>query len=149
MTTATGALAAVKARLGASLGGISIYYQNESVTLPDTPAAFAYVELENFGSGLGPASFGGGSGANRYRNQAVVAAYVFAPNGEGAEVAMNHAETIAAQLRSYRDADVSFRNADVRPIGAGSNIEPPGLNSEVGNYWCAVAECSFFFDQIG
>ncbi len=62
---------------------------------------------------------------------------------------MTAAETIAARLRSFRDTNVSFFSADVRPIGEGSSIAPTGLNSEVGNYWCALAECTFFFDQIG
>jgi hypothetical protein len=59
------------------------------------------------------------------------------------------AETIAARLRSFRDATISCFGADVIPVGPGSNISPPGLQSEVSNYLCAVAEIDLHFDQIG
>ena len=119
------------------------------MTLPDTPSAFAYLEMENFGAGRGPASFGGGSGSNLYRNEGLITAYVFAPTDEGPEVAMDAAETIAARMRSFRDSNISCFSAVVRPIGSGTSIAPPGLNSEVGNYWVAVAEIAFHFDQLG
>lgn len=152
MTTAAGALAAIRTRLEASGSGITIpmRWQGEDAgPLDDAPTAFAYIEMENFGAGRGPTAFGGGSGSNLYRNDGVINAYVFSPNGEGMSVALAHAETIAARLRSFRDSDVSCFSASVRPIGSGSSIEPPGLNSEVNNYTCAVVETAFHFDQIG
>lgn len=149
MTTAATAWAALKARLVDSSITIPLYYENEGVPLPDTPSAFAFVAYEVNPSFPAPVSFGGGRGNNRYRNSVVVTAYVFTPTGEGIEGALAHAETIAARLRSYRDSDVSCFEATVEPGGPGANIKPPGMNSEVGSYYCCVAECSLFFDQIG
>lgn len=148
--TAAQALAAIRARLDAGGFAFPLRYQGEdSGPLPDTPSTFAFVVFNNDGSGRGPAAFGGGRSANLYRNQATVDAYVFAPNGEGLSVAIEAAELVAAQLRSFRDASISCFSADVIPVGEGSQLTPPGLNSEVSNYQCAVAEIALFFDQIG
>lgn len=148
--TAGEAYAAVKARLDAAAFSFPLRYQGEDAgPLPDDPATFAFVVFNNDGSGRGPVAFGGGIGRNLYRNQATVEAYVFAPNGEGLSVAMAAAELIAAQLRSFRDQVISCYSADVIPVGEGSKLTPPGLNSEVSNYQCAVAEIALTFDQIG
>lgn len=156
MTTITGAFAAIRARLEAVAitdahgNTLPFRYQGEDGgALPDTPTAFAYVEVEIFGSGVGPTAFGGGRSANLYRNDGVVHVYVFAPNGEGLAVTVALAEQVAARLRSFRDSDVSFFSASVHPIGDSTSIAPEGLNSEVNNYTCAVVEAAFHFDQIG
>jgi len=152
MTTASGAFAAIRSRLEASGSGITIplRWQGENTgPLPDVPAPFAFVIFDNFGSRPGPAEFGGGRGQNRYRNQAAVECYVFAPNGVGLAVALDHAETIAARLRSFRDDNISCFSADVKPIGNGAGIAPLGLQSDVNNYQVALAEISLHFDQIG
>jgi hypothetical protein len=153
--TTSQARAAVKDRIEG--GGLSFprRYQGEAadsngnVSLPDVPETFVFVVFNNDGSGRGPTAYGGGRGANLYRNQATVEAYVFAPNGEGLEVATDAAEQVAALLRSYRGAGISCFSADVIPVGEGSKIAPPGLASEVSNYQCAVAEIALHFDQIG
>ena len=152
MTTAAQAFVAVKARLTGAGSGISIplrWQGEDQPPLPDKPAAFAYVVFNVFGSGRGPEGIGGGRGNNLYRNQAVVEAFVFTPMGLGLEQALVVAETVAARLRSFRDADISCFSADVIPVGEGSSITPPGLSSEVNNYQCAVAEIGLHFDQIG
>lgn len=152
MTTSAGAFAAIRARLEASGSGITIplrWQGEDSGPLPDVPTAFAFVLFDNQGSRPGPAEFGGGRGNNRYRNQAFVEAYVFAPNGEGLAVALTHAETIAAQLRSFRDVDISCFSADVKPVGDGTGVAPPGIESEVNNYQCALVDVALHFDQIG
>lgn len=150
MTTITQAFSAVRARLEAGAFSFPLRWQGEdNGPLPDTPATFAFVVFNNDGSGRGPAAFGGGRGANLYRNQATVEAYVFVPNGEGLSVASDAAELIAAQLRSHAGSGISCFSADVIPVGEGSSITPPGLNSEVSNYQCAVAEIALHFDQIG
>jgi hypothetical protein len=147
--TASQAYAAVKARLDGAGFSFPLRYQGEdSGPLPDTPATFAFVVFGNDGSGRGPVAFGGGRGANLYRNQGVIEAFVFVPNGEGLSAAMDAAELVAARLRSFRDT-ISCFSADVIPVGEGSKIAPPGLNSEVSNYQCAVAEIAMHFDQIG
>lgn len=148
--TASQALAAIRARLEAASFAFPLRWQGEdNGPIPDTPAVFAFVVFNNEGSGRGPAAYGGGRGANLYRNQAVVEAYVFAPNGEGLSVATDAAELVAAQLRSFRDSSISCFAADVIPVGPGSTIKPPGLDSAVDNYQCAIAEVALHFDQIG
>ena len=150
IVTAPQAFAAVRARLEA--GGVSfpLRWQGEdNGPLPDTPSTFALVVFNNDGSGRGPAAFGGGRGSNLYRNQGSVEVYTFAPNSEGLAVALAAAELIAAQMRSFRDSTISCFSADVIPVGEGSQLKPPGLNSEVSNYQCAVAKIAFHFDQIG
>jgi hypothetical protein len=150
MTTAAEALTAIRSRLESGSITFPMRWQGEDAgDLPDDPTTFAFIEFENFGAGRGPAAFGNGAGGNLYRNEGLINAYVFSPNGEGMGAAMDNAEAIAARLRSFRDSSVSCFSAVVRPIGSGTSVEPPGLNSEVNNYTCAVAEIALHFDQIG
>ena len=146
MTDAAGAYAIIRARLEAN-AAIPLAWQNEEYVLPDTPAAFAYVEFLTAPAEL--ASFGGGRGQNRYRNQAQIDIYVFVPSGDGAVSALEKAEALATIMRSYRDTDISCFEASVHPGGDGASLKPPGLDSEVGNYWWARVEVALFFDQIG
>ena len=147
--TAAEAFAAVKSRLGSGIS-FTLYWQGEDAPiLEDDPTAFGYVVFDNEGSNGSPVAFGGGAGANIYRNRARVEAYVFSPMGEGASVALGYAEQVAARLRSYRDASISCFSADVILIGPGTAISLPQVGSAVNNYQCAVAEISLFFDQIG
>lgn len=148
--TAGEALAAVRSRLES--GGLSLtlyWHGDDAPTLPNTPEAFAYLVFNVGGSRL--VSFGGGRGANRYRNSATLEAYVFRPptGADGMKPVMDDAETIAARLRSFRDTTVSCYSADVIPVGPGSNLAPPGFANEVNNYLCAIAEVEIEFDQIG
>lgn len=155
MAAITDILPAVLARLAeaptiadAHGNALPFRYQDDGAgDLPDAPRAFAYIEHENFGSGRGPAAFGGGRGANLYRNEGLITLYAFAPKGEGTFLAL--AETIAARLRSFRSDTMSCFSADVHPIGDGSSLRPPGLRSEVSNYSCAIVEVAIHFDQIG
>jgi hypothetical protein len=147
MSTTAAALAALKAQLTGL--AFTIYWQGDPAPiLPDTPTAFGYGVFDNHGSGFGPAAFGGGRTNNLYRNQATLEVYTFSPARYGAGVVLDHAETVATRLRSFRDASVSCFNADVILIGHGSQIAVPGIN-EVNNYQCAVAEVSLHFDLIG
>lgn len=150
MTTITQAFTAIRSKLEETPAITTFRFQGEDGgPLPDNAEAFAYVELENFGAGRGPAAFGGGRGSNLYRNEGLINAYVFAPNGWGLSDTVALAEQVAARLRSYRDAYVSCFSASVHPIGDGTSIAPKGLRSEVNNYTCAVVEIAFHFDQIG
>lgn len=151
-TTASQALAAIRARLEADDSGITIplRWQGEFVgPLPDDPAPFGFVVFNNEGSGGAPIAFGGGRGHNLFQNNATLEAYVFVPNTIGLPAALDHAETVASRLRSFRDDNVSCFSADVIPIGAGSSIKPPGFDSEVAHFQCAVAEVVFKFYQVG
>lgn len=148
--TTSQALAAVRSRVESAGITFPIYWQGEDVPpLPGTPSTFAFVVFNNEGSGGRPTAFGGGAGQNLYRNRARLEAFVFAPNGEGLQVATDGAELVAVELRSYRDDNVSCFAADVIPIGPGSSISVPGLSTVVSAYQCAVAEATLTFDQIG
>lgn len=150
--TASDAFSEIRARLDDAGSGISIplhYQGDEAPILPDQPAAFAFIVFNVDGSRGGPAAFGGGRGANLYRNSANIEAYVFSPYAEGLETVLDHAETIAARMRSYRSSVISCFSADVIPIGPGSALSVPGLSSEVNNYQAAVAAIELTFDQIG
>lgn len=115
--------------------------------LPDTPAPFVYTEIIVRRGGV--SSYGAGRGGNTYRNPLEVTSYVFVPKDEGLSEAESIAEQIAALLRSYRSGDVSLFDATVQPGGDGADLTPPGLTSDVGNYFWAVCDCTGFFDQIG
>jgi hypothetical protein len=154
MTTATQAYSLLRARLEANAPTYSgalipLRWQNEDGgPLPDTPAPFIYCEFIAERAGP-PVSFGAGRGANTYRNPAVFDAFVFVPKGWGLTPATDIAESVAALFRSYRDGDVSCFDASVMPGGDGASLKPPGLSSEVGNYFWAAVEVSLHFDQIG
>jgi hypothetical protein len=147
------ARAAVRSRMEA--GGIvlegqpvALRWQNETgAPLPDAPAPFVYTEILNDGATL--AGFGGGRGSNLYRNRAFVEAYVFVPVGWGLDAAEAIAEQIAVLFRSYRDTEISCFEATVIPGGDGSTLKPPGLASEVGQYFWCGCEIRLHFDQVG
>jgi hypothetical protein len=150
VTTASAAYAVIRARLEANTpaGLTALRWQNEDgAALPDTPAAFAYTEFLTDPATL--VSFGGGVGANRYRNPARIECFIFVPRGQGLTVATDLAEQVASVFRGFRDADISCFEASVFPGGDGASIKPPGLSSEVDNYFWAVAEVSLFFDLVG
>lgn len=150
MTTMSDAHAAIKTRIEANKPAAvtALRWQNEDGdALPNTPAPFLYIEIDSDGQSL--VAFGGGIGANLWRNQARVDCYAFVPRGEGLKEATDLAETMAALFRGYRDGDLQCFDASVYPLGAGTNIKPPGLSSEVDNYYVAVAEIALHFDQLG
>lgn len=150
-TTEAQARAAVRAQLPDSAFAFPVYWQGDDApTLPDEPAAFAFIVFNNEGSGGRPAAFGGGRGRNLFRNRALVEAFVFSPIGSetGAAAASGRAEQIASRLRGFRDDNISVYGADVIFIGPGSSISVPGVTAP-NNYQCAVAEIVLTFDQIG
>lgn len=154
MTTASQAFAVIRARLEANVptvqgAAVPLRWQGSTGDpLPDEPAPFIYIEMNTDPGSL--VSFGGGRTSNRYRNPAVIDAYCFTPSSWGdPQYAMDIAEQVAALFRSYRDADISCFDASVFPLGEGASIKPPGLNSEVDNYYAASAQISLFFDLVG
>ena len=152
MTTASQAYTVLRGILEAGMS-IPLRWQNEdadsqgSTTLPDTPTAFAYTEFNTDSAEL--VSYGGGRGANRYRNRAHLDIYVFVPRGWGMTYATDYAEQAAALFRSYRDDDVSCFGASVYPGGDGAELQPPGMRSEVTNYYYAAASVDLWYDLIG
>ena len=153
MTTAAQARASIEARVAANLptnddsNEVTVYWQNQPVTLPDTPAPFVYAEFLTDPAEL--ASFGSGRSGNRYRNPARIDFYVFVPRDEGMTEAESIAEQLATLFRSYRDSSISCFDASVLPGGDGAALKPPGITSEVSNYFFAVTEVSLFFDIVG
>lgn len=155
MTTASGAYAILRALIETNKpsGLTALRFQNEETDsegeagLPDTPAAFAYVEFETDPQEI--AGYGGGRGSNLYRNTARLMIYVFVPRGQGLAVATDLAEECAGIFRSYRDSSVSCFQASVFPGGDGAEMTPPGLSSEAGNYFSAGVEVGLFYDQVG
>ncbi len=153
MTTASTAYKTLRVILEGSNSLPPLRWQNEeedslgNVALPDTPAPFLYTEFITEPAEL--ASFGGGRGRNRYRNPARLHIYVFVPKGWGLVAATDYAEDAAALFRSYRDPEVSCFTATVYPGGDGAALKPPGVPSEVTNYFWSVTEVDLFFDLIG
>jgi hypothetical protein len=153
MTTASEAYGALRSVIEGGAGLPPLRWQNEdedstgAVALPDTPAPFLYSDFYvDSGEQVG---FGGGRFANVYRNPAWLDVYVFVPKGWGLTWATDTAESVAQLLRSYRDDLVSVIAASVRPGGDGASLRPPGLPSEVSNYFWAATEVRLFFDTIG
>lgn len=151
MASFSDAYAALRSRLEANVptGVTALYFDGEDgAPLPNTPAAFVYFEMRADGQAF-LAGFGGGVGENLYRNPCFAIFYVFVPRGEGLPVATDLAKQIADLFRSYRDSTVSCYGATVDPFGAGSSMKPPGLTSEVDNYYCATVEVALHFDEVG
>ena len=153
MTTTGEAYDDLKAILATAPGLPPLRWPNEdedtagNVSLPGTPTPFLFTDFETTISEL--ASFGGGLGRNRYRTTAYFDVYVFVPKGWGLRPALDIAESVAVLFRSYRDELVSCHTATARPGGDGANIRPPGLPSEVSNYFWSTAEVELWFDTIG
>jgi hypothetical protein len=153
MTTAREAYDALRAVIEGGAGLPPLRWQAEdedstgAVALPDTPAPFLYSDFYiDTGEQVG---FGGGRFQNIYRNPAWLDVFCFIPKGWGLRPALDIAEDVATLLRSYRDEFVSVVTATVRPGGDGATLRPPGLPSEVSNYFWAATEVRLFFDQVG
>jgi len=116
-TTAGQAYVAARAQLEGNVAvTIPLRWQGENGDpLPNPPAAFAFIDFNNDGAGRGPTAYGGGVGANLYRNEARIDAYVFVPNNDGLKAALDFGEMIASPFRSFRDANISCFSASVYP----------------------------------
>lgn len=166
MTTATAARQMLRARIAtgnvktAANVAVPLRWQNEDAdsngdtALAEPPKPFVYTE---FTTGRGEiVAFGGGAGGNTFRTPFDIAAYVFVPKNDfiantrdGLQQAESIAEQIAALFRGFRSGDVSCFDVSVQPGGDGADLKPPGLTSEVGNYFWACAFVSGSFDQLG
>jgi len=165
MTTATATRQLLRARIAngsivnSANAPVPLRWQNEDVdstgssVLADPPAPFVFTEFTTGNGSI--VSFGGGAGGNRFRTPFDLAAYVFVPKNDftqtrdGLQQAEAIAEQIATLFRSYRSGDVSCFDVSVQPGGDGATLKPPGIDSEVGNYFYACAYVAGSFDQIG
>ena len=144
---------------GAPAAVTAFRWQNEDedsegeLTLPDEPAPFVYAEFSGIRSG-GWIENGHGRGGNRHRHPAILDLYVFTPRGEGLRQAdgsgcLDIADDLAALLRPYNQGGVTVERVTVGPGGAGAELAPPGLRSEVGRYFWAFVSVDLYFDLIG
>jgi hypothetical protein len=153
MTTVVTALAALRGLIEAdppldpSSVALPMYWQDDTITLPDNPIPFAYFELDmddGFVAGVG-----GGRFNNLYRHHGSLIVYVLTPIGQGVSVGLAYGEQIASTFRSYRDANVSCFAASVKPLGKGAELVPDGLHSAAGNYAAVLVVVELYFDQVG
>jgi len=150
MPTISDAIDVVQARLKAAITDVPLRWQNENgPPLPDAAAAFIFVTIEREPKSTYLAGFGGGRGANLWRNPAYIVGYCFVPKNVGLQAATDLAERGGAVFRSYRDDTISCFESSIEPGGDGASMKPPGMASEVGNYFWSIWETTFFYDQIG
>lgn len=112
---------------------------------PEQTFVFFYVETD-------PGEFvslGGGRGNNLQRVVGELVGLVHIPRDWGLEQHASHGEHVAAAFRSFRDAHVSCGAVTPQPAVDGSNLKPPGLDSEVENFTVIVVAVPFNFDQVG
>jgi len=115
MATLAEVKAAIRARFDANpISGLTIRYQRETTDLPDTPAPFAFVEVDFDRPFI--AGFGGGRGQNLQRSEGELLVHIFVPVGWGDAEADGWGETIAALFRGYRDSTMSCFAAEPLPM---------------------------------
>jgi len=150
MATFSDAIDVIQTRLKAAITDLELRWQNENgLPMPDIPAPFIFVAIEREPKSTYLAGFGAGRGANLWRNPAYIVAYAFVPKNQGLKTATDLAERVGAVFRSYRDDMISCFESSIEPGGDGASMKPPGLASEVGNYFWSLSQTTFFFDQIG
>ena len=148
MSTFGQVVTALKARAAVQITLMPVRWdRDQPPQLPDVPSPFVFFRLE-----MDRARFieaGGGRGSNRQRTDGELWGLVFMPREAGLEAEATYGEHVAAAFRSYRDAYVSCGPVTPAPAVPGSDLMPPGMDSEVGNYSCIVAAVPLYFDQTG
>lgn len=142
MPTIADVTAAIKARMTSEWphSSVPVYWENEDTVIADTPAPFVFVSVHTDRPFL--SEFGGGRGANRWRQTGRVVFSVHVPRGAGRADADTYGEAAAVIFRGQRfAADIDFFEAG--PIG------PGGVSETNGQYWQLDVEAEFSFDQVG
>ena len=157
MTTASQAFAVIRSVIegdppedGATWGSAAVqllWYGDPNQIIPDFPAPFGFTLFEAGVSGV--IERGGGSGQLRHRNPAAAEFFVCTPKDSGQQRGTDIAEQVAALFRSYNESGVTVENATVYPSVDGSQLKPPGADTDVGNYLVAACGIEFRFDLIG
>lgn len=131
------AVTAIRARLVAEWAARTepLRWENENNVIPDTPAAFVFVEIIGEGQVL---SEHVAKGLNHYRADGVILAHAFVPKGEGAGAGFRLAEAVADVYRGKRLAGITYGAASIR--GA-------EMDADRGNYWHCPVEIDFTFDS--
>lgn len=120
---------------------------NSDYILPDNPSSFIFVDCYIWDTTI--VEFGGGLLRNRYRSRGNYDVYCLIPKGYGRNMAMDYAQEVRDALTSFRANDLWVDNVLVTPGGDGSTLKLVGISSDIDNYYFAVAEVSFYFDEIG
>jgi hypothetical protein len=120
---------------------------NTDYVLPDVPSTFIFVDSYIWDSTI--ADFGGGLFKNRYRCRGNYDVYCLIPKGSGRDVAMDYAQQVRSAFTSFRVDDLLVDSVMITPGGDGSTLKIVGITSEIDNYYFAVAEVSFRYDEIG
>jgi hypothetical protein len=146
--TATQARQAMRSRIEAASildrlsNPVPFRWQNEAsdslgnAALPDTPSPFVYCEFIVESGSI--ASYGGGRGANLYRNRARLVAYVLVPKNSGMDEAESISEQVARSFVLIEIATISCFDATVYPGGDGSSLKPSGcplLSAIISMLW--------------
>ncbi len=78
----------------------------------------------------------GAPGKNRFRTSGILVVQVFVPSGTGSSIADKIAITIRDTFTAVTDTGVTFRTAQIIPVGVS------------GNLWQVNVSCPFFFDEF-
>lgn len=114
-----------------------LYFENEEIPDPATPAAFVYVEI--FGDMFDLASLGAGTVTdNLWRERGTLLAHVMVPRGKGSTIARTHARALADLFRGTEIGSIRFRRPS---IGAGD----PGVLD--GSYFAMTMSIEFERDE--
>lgn len=148
MSTFADVVAEMKARAAAQITMLPVRWDKDTrEPLPDEPAPFVFFTIETDGGRY--AAFGGGRGANEQHVDGELVGLVHIPRDWGLEEHATYGEHVAAAFRSYRGEHVSCGAVAPQPAIDGSNLKPPGMESEVENYACVLVAVPFFYRQIG
>ena len=140
MTTFAAAISAIRTKLEAEwpYAAVPLVFDNRQFSLPDQAAAFVRVEI--IGEAERPLAYGGGRGANEWRQEGRIEAHVFVPIDGGADDAATYAVAVGTILRGKRESGVSYH-----AVSTGGR---PVRESE-GNYWLLTTTVDFHFDLTG
>lgn len=136
---------------GAAFGGAAIdlrWHGDRQKALPSEASPFAFTFFDTV-SRARPIEMGGGRGRNRLRNFGTADVFVFTPKFTGLKRATDIAEQVAALFRPVNQSGVHVESATVYPGGPGSEIKPPGLESDVAKYFWSCCSIEFYHDQVG
>lgn len=142
------ALTTLNNKLNSAIADVPVIADgNQDYIVPDIPATFLFVDAYIWDNRI--ADFGGGLGKNRYRNRGSYDVYCLIPKGYGQDLALDYAQRVRDAFSSFRVDDLLVEYVLITPGGDGSTLQLVGISSDVDNYYFAVAEVSFYFDEIG
>jgi hypothetical protein len=106
--------------------------------LPDVPAAFLRIEIVPEAERV--LAYGGGRGANEWRQEGRIEAHILVPIDRSTAAAAALSDAVAAIFRGKRESGISYFAAGALAAGA---------RAENGNYWRMTRVIDFHFDLTG